>query len=155
MTDFTVHPIDTDRLAAIRAAGRDEGGNPLAGFAAAGWEPLRCCLRLASPEEQVALISYRPFVEASVWAETGPVFIHLDACGGYAGDAGLPASLRTGPRVLRPYDAAGALAYDHIELVPDGVDIEPALRKILGEPSVELVHVRAALAQCFTYAVTR
>jgi hypothetical protein len=61
-TTLTVHPIDQDRLDAIRAAGEDDGGNPLTPFAATGeGEPLRCCLRFARPRESLALISYAPF----------------------------------------------------------------------------------------------
>lgn len=155
MFDLKVHAIDPRRLATIRTRAADDSGNPLAPFDAAGWEPLRCCLRIAAAGESIALISFSPFTTTSVWSETGPVFIHAETCGGYDTNSGLPASLRTGPRVLRPYGADGAIAYDHIALVPDGEDIEPALTKILGEPDVEVVHVRAALAQCFTYAVSR
>jgi hypothetical protein len=46
MTAFTVQAIDPARLADIRASGQDEEGNSLAASSAAGWEPLRCCLRL-------------------------------------------------------------------------------------------------------------
>jgi hypothetical protein len=155
MADFTVHPIDPDRLATIWSQSCDESANPFEPFAAAGWEPLRCCLRAAAVGEPIALISFSPFVTKSVWSETGPVFVHIEPCDGYDGGAGLPDGLRTGPRVLRPYSHDGAIAYDHIALVGEDEDIEPALRKILGEPDVAVVHVRAALAQCFTYAVSR
>lgn len=155
MSDFRVHAIDPARLEAIRHAGRDEHGNPLTRHPAGGWEPLRCCLQVAAADEPIALISYSPFVELSLWRETGPVFVHADGCDGYQPDAGLPAALRSGPRVLRPYGPDGAISYDHIAVVEAGEDIEPALRKILGEPEVAVVHVRALAAQCFTYAVSR
>ena len=85
----------------MRAAGRDESGNPLVALAAEGWKPLRCCLSLASADESIALISYSPFTVRSSWAETGPVFTHSRACPGYGTPDVLPAALRTGPRVLR------------------------------------------------------
>lgn len=149
-----MHAIDPARLAAIRERGRDEHDNPFVTQAAAGWEPLRCCLRLAVVDEPIALISFSPFAGLSPWRETGPVFVHAGECSGYPVDGGLPSALRTGPRVLRPYDRSGAIAYDHIEVVDAAHDVEPALRKILGEPDVAVVHVRALVAQCFTYAVS-
>jgi Protein of unknown function (DUF1203) len=152
MSDYRVHPIDPTRIAAMRSAGCDEHGNPFTAFAAAGWEPLRCCLRLAERDEQIALISYAPFQHRSPWTEVGPVYVHADACGGYAGD-GLPTQLRTGPRILRTYRGDGTLDYAHVTLVPEGEDLEPALHKVLAEPEVATVHVRALLTQCFTYAV--
>jgi hypothetical protein len=155
MSEFMIHAISPVRLAAIRTLSHDESGNALAPFEAAGWEPLRCCLRAAAAGESITLISYSPFATRSVWSETGPVFIHAETCDGYDEAAGLPAQLRTGPRVLRPYRHDGAIAYDHIAMVGEGEDIESPLRKILGAPDVAVVHVRAALAQCYTYAVSR
>jgi hypothetical protein len=154
MSEFLVHAIDPLRLDAIRAADCDEQGNSFTPIVAAGWEPLRCCLRLATAGESVALISYTPLAKRSPWQETGPVFVHAAACRGYAADEGLPSALRTGPRVLRPYFHDGAMAYEHIAQVGDGEDIEPYLAKILDQPDVAVVHVRAAAAQCFTYAVS-
>jgi hypothetical protein len=114
---------------------------------------LRCCLRLPAPGEQISLISYAAFTEPGPWREVGPVFIHAEECTGYPASDQLPPALRTGPRVLRPYDQSGAMAYDHIAMVDEGADVEPYLRKILAQPEVAVVHVRAAAAQCFTYAV--
>jgi len=154
MTNFRPTPIEPARLAAMRTAGRDEHGNPVTAFPAAGWEPLRCCLRLAGADESIALISYAPFTHVSPWTEVGPVYVHAAACDGFAGDD-LPEQLRTGPRILRTYRADGSLQYEHVTPVPEGEDLEPALRKLFAEPEVETVHVRALLTQCFTYAVER
>ena len=154
MTTFRATPIDPARLAAMRAAGRDEHGNPFTAYPAVGWEPLRCCLRLADEDEPIALISYAPFTSRSPWAEVGPVYVHAEACAGFAGDE-LPAQLRTGPRILRTYRADETLDYEHVTEVPAGEDLEPALRKLFAEPEVAIVHVRALLPQCFTYAVQR
>ncbi len=152
MSDLHIIPIDPSRLEAIRHAGKDEHGNPFAAYLAAGWEPLRCCLRIAREGERIALISYSPFTQLSPWAEVGPVYVHADACEGYVGDE-LPPELRTGPRILRSYHADGSLDYDDIEYVPKGEDLEPALRDLLARPTVAAVHVRASATQCFTYEV--
>jgi hypothetical protein len=101
------------------------------------------------------LIAYRPLPGSSPWAETGPVFVHAAECEGYPSDGGLPTALRTGPRVLRGYHPDGSLDYDHIAFVATGDDVEPAIDELLGQPDVDVIHVRAHLAQCFTYAVRR
>jgi hypothetical protein len=153
-TNFRATPIDPNRLAAMRSAGRDEHGNRFTAYPAIGWEPLRCCLRLADEDESIALISYAPFTATSPWAEVGPIYVHAAACEGFDADE-LPEQLRTGPRILRTYHADATLDYEHVTHVPEGEDVEPALRKLFAEPEVATVHVRALLTQCFTYSVER
>jgi hypothetical protein len=149
----TIHAIDPSRLDAIREAGADGHGNPFIPYAASGGgEPLRCCLRHAQAGEQIALISWAPFQQPSLWREVGPVYVHAERCEGYAGD-GLPAELRSGPRVLRTYRPDGSMNYDHNTLVGDE-DLQPHLEKLLALPDVSTVHVRTVLPQCFLYAVT-
>jgi hypothetical protein len=153
MTGLRILAIDPDRLDAMRVAGNDGHGNPLVAYPALGWEPMRCCLHVADVGESIVLISYAPFADPSPWAEVGPVFIHAEACGGYEPASGLPAELRTGPRVLRTYRPDRTLNYEDIAFVERDIDIEPALRDVLSRPDVDEVHVRASLSQCFTYAV--
>src|SRR5581483_1246012 len=68
---FQILAIPPAELDGIRAAGRDVAGN---GYRPtvdrAGGSPLRCCLRLTRPGEQVALIAYRPAGTAGAYAET-------------------------------------------------------------------------------------
>jgi hypothetical protein len=154
MTTLNVSAIDPVRLDAIRDAGEDEAGNGLTPAPAAGWEPLRCCLALATVGEPILLISYSPFTARSPWAEAGPVFVHARRCAGYPTPRSLPDAFRTGPRVLRTYHADGSLDYADITVVDEGDDIERPLLDLLGRPGVDTVHVRALSAQCFTYAVT-
>jgi hypothetical protein len=149
---FTVHAIPSDELAQVRRTGRDVAGNVPTPFAAVG-APLRCCLRLATPDDDVVLISHAPLREQSAWREVGPVFVHAGPCSGYDELAGLPSEVRTGPRVLRGYHADGSLDYDAIRTVPDGADIGPALDELLAVPGLREVHVRSAVEQCFTYLV--
>jgi hypothetical protein len=150
----TVHAIDPARLDDVRRTGQDTSGNPFTAFPATGdGEPLRCCLRFARAGEQIALISYAPFVEQSVWREVGPVYVHAESCAGHRPDH-LPDELRQGPALLRTYLADGSMDYEHNTLVGDE-DLEPVLDRLLDEPDVATVHVRTVLPQCFLYAVTR
>ncbi|MGI5131187.1 DUF1203 domain-containing protein [Pseudonocardia sp. CA-107938] len=149
---YTVHAIPSDELAQLRRTGRDVAGNAPQPFAATG-SPLRCCLRPATPDDDVVLISHAPLREQSPWREVGPVFVHAGPCPGYDEGSGLPSELRTGPRVLRGYHSDGSLDYDAIRTVGEGEDIAPALDELLAVPGLREVHVRSATAQCFTYLV--
>ena len=81
---LTYEAIPAEELDAIRAAGRDEAGNPLeVRVHEEGGAPLRCCLREARPGERLLLIAYMPPGTAGAYAERGPVFIHADRCEGY------------------------------------------------------------------------
>jgi Protein of unknown function (DUF1203) len=153
MTTLQVLPIGPARLAAMVRSGHDDLGNPITRRPVEGWEPLRCCLRLAGVGDDIALVAYRPFEQRSVWSEVGPVFVHLSGCPGYADGGRLPEQLRTGPRVLRTYHPDGSMDYDDIAVVPHGEDVEEVLLDLLSRPAVGLVHVRSAEAQCFTYEV--
>lgn len=153
MSRLHVVPVHPDRLAAMVSGRRDHLGNPVTPWPVEGWEPLRCCLRIAEVGEEVALVAYRPFAEPSPWSEVGPVFVHLAGCSGYADRSRLPDALRTGPRILRTYRADGSMDYADVTHVPAGQDIEPALHDLLGRPEVTLVHVRSDTAQRFTYEV--
>ncbi len=155
MSELHVNAIDPGRLETIRNAGKDEHGNDFVAFPAEGWEPTRCCLRVATGGESIALIAYSPFTVQSPWAESGPVYVHAEACAGYEVHGELPAELRAGPRILRTYYADESLDYDDITLVPEGQDLEPALRDLLTRPKVAAVHVRAWMSQCFAYEVRR
>ena len=151
---LTVHAIDPARLDEVRRSGKDTSGNALTVTEATGQgEPLRCCLRFARADERIALISFAPFVQPSVWREVGPVYVHAEPCAGPS-DPGVPAALSRGPLLLRTYRADGSMNYDHNTLV-GAEDVEPMLEDLLSKAEVATVHVRTVLPQCFLYAVTR
>ena len=144
--------IDPDRLRRMRDRGWDEAGNPWTRRSAGGGEPLRCCLTRAAAGESIVLITYSPWTAPSPWAESGPVFVHHGGCAGWAG-SGWPEDFRDSHSALQPFDIDGARIYDRITFVRPGDDTEAAVRDLLTVDGVELVHVRSATAQCFTFAV--
>ncbi len=111
MTAFHIAAIPPTELDGIRATGRDVAGNEFRPFAdGTGSSPLRCCLRLSRKGERVALIAYAPPGTAGAYAETGPVFVHAEACEGYPAGGGWPPEFRDRQQVLRAYDARGRMA---------------------------------------------
>jgi uncharacterized protein DUF1203 len=150
-SDLEYLAVPSSDLNRIRCNGHDDYDNPLVAQTAGAGAPLRCCLRLSTDGEQIALISYQPSALGGPYAEIGPVFIHLANCPGPDGD-GFPADFLDRRAVLRPYDAAG--------LMLDGVLAEPGtsegeLKRLFDDPAVSLVHVRNLIAGCWNFSVRR
>jgi hypothetical protein len=155
MENVTYLALDPRRLDAMRQRGADEFGHPWAPRTAQGWEPLRCCLRKAVAGEDIALISYSPWPLpwSSPWSEAGPVFVCFHDCPGYPDTDHYPPALLRQHALLNPFDPQGARAYRHIRFVEPDQDHESAVRTVLGQPDVAFLHVRSAVAQCFTFEV--
>ncbi|MET0235595.1 MAG: DUF1203 domain-containing protein [Kibdelosporangium sp.] len=147
--------IPAGRLDAMRAAGADEFQNKWQLRVAEGWEPLRCCLRQAEVDENIALICYSPWESPSPWMEAGPVFVHHDGCAGYAGTSAYPETLLHNKAILNPFDHTGARFYEHITFLDPDDDHEKALREVLEQPGVAFVHVRSGTAGCFHFLASK
>ena len=155
-TAFRVTPIPAEVLERIRAAGHDDFGNPLEPVTSEeGGEPMRCCLRRAAPGDRMGLIAYRPFARPGPYAESGPVFIHAEACEGYAGIGSYPPGYRDWPTmVFRPYHYDGSIAYDAIAL-GDGPGAETLIAGLLADPAIEFIHARNVYAGCYMFRIGR
>lgn len=125
-----------------------------------GGTPLRCCLRLSRPGEELALLSYAPLrrwaaargTDPGAYDETGPVFVHPTRCPGYDGE-GWPPDLRGSARVLRGYSATGRIA--RAVRVPARGRFDDVAAELLADPGVAVVHVRAVEHGCFTFSLER
>jgi Protein of unknown function (DUF1203) len=149
---LTYQAILAQQLDAIRAAGRDEAGNPLeVRVLEDGGAPLRCCLREARAGERVLLIAYTPPGTAGAYAERGPVFIHAERCEGYPTPGRYPPGLAHRQQVVRAYDRQGRIA-DGV-LVADGRRAQAVIAELLARPEVELVHLRNVGYGCYNFAV--
>jgi Protein of unknown function (DUF1203) len=151
-TTLTYLPMPSEQLRRVRAAGRDDFGNVVVASPAEAGSPLRCCLRLSGSGERVALIAHRPSDLGGPYAEVGPVYVHVDDCGGVPDDGVFPADFRDRLAVLRPYDAAGDML--------DGVLAGPGqserlLAVLFADLGVETVQVRNVCAGCWNFTVRR
>jgi Protein of unknown function (DUF1203) len=156
---FTVRPIDrdvVDRLRRIDDAGRE----PRDLVAADGGSPLRCCLHLSRPGERLLLAAYAPLrrwaaatgAAPGAYDEIGPVFLHAEPCDDPTSE-GWPPELRDAPRVLRGYGADGRIVDGRV--VGEGEAPEPAIDELLADERVAVVHARALVFGCFTFAIDR
>ncbi|MFI6477489.1 DUF1203 domain-containing protein [Nonomuraea sp. NPDC050663] len=137
----------------------DAGRRPVLKVDDEGGSPLRCCLTKARPGERIALLSYAPLrrwaaetgVDPGAYDEVGPVFVHAEPCEGVR-EAGWPEA-HTAHRMLRAYTAQGTIAGG--EYLAKGEDPEVALKELLEDPGVAVVHVRAVEFGCFQFEVRR
>jgi hypothetical protein len=156
---FVVHPIHPDVVADLRRCD-DAGRAPLLVVDADGGSPVRCCLRVSRPGEELLLASYAPLrrwatergVDPAAYDEVGPVFVHPEPCDGPTA-TGYPGELRGSPRVMRAYDGNGRIIDGR--LVQPDEDPERALAELLEDERVAVVHARALGFGCFTFAVNR
>lgn len=147
-------PLAQDFLDRVRG-GLDDQGQPVERHVARGGEPLRDCLRRASPGEAILLASYCPFTVAGPYREYGPVFV---ASGPQAapplGDLPLGGS--------RPYlsDSFVLRAYSRDERIVDARLSGPAsagadLSAFFARPDVAFVLARFPTYGCYALRLER
>ncbi|AXK34229.1 DUF1203 domain-containing protein [Streptomyces armeniacus] len=172
MTTYRARPIDPAALKELRDT--DDAGRPLRPYASgADGEVLRCCLRLSTQGERIALVSYAPLrrwaartgADPGAYDEQGPVFIHADECAGPdgagpdgAGTATVYPFARPGAlRAFRRYDARGRIAGGRMAELPFDTcaAYDAALDEAFADPEVALVHVRAVEYGCLHFEVRR
>ena len=152
MTTFAYLPVPATDLERIRRNGHDDQGNTLVPRDASAGLPLRCCLTLSRAGERVAPIAYRPSALGGPYAETGPVFVHAEDCGGPASTSSYPAEFVNRRAVLRPYDAQGLMLDGFVSEPGEG---ETGLKQLFDDPRVALVHHRNLVAGCWNFSVCR
>jgi hypothetical protein len=149
---YRVHALPNDVLHEIRASGHDVSGTPVERVVATGGEPLRCCLRDATPAEHLILFGYEPSLPASPYREIGAVFAHATPCG--ANPAGsYPHGWYGRAQVLRAYDRRGWI--HSATRVHDGTDPEAVIEAILADPDVDRIHSRNVAYGCYMFTITR
>jgi Protein of unknown function (DUF1203) len=148
---YAIRALPAEVVDAVRSTRLDASGSPAEHLEAGGGEPLRCCLRDATPGEPLLLFGYRPPTGDGPYREVGPVFAHAEPCAGYDGH-GYPGDWLRRPQVLRAYDIRGWI--HPATRVHDGSDPEAAIAAVLDEPGVVEVHSRNIAYGCFMFAVT-
>ena len=165
MTTYHVQAIAPATLDSLRDL--DDAGNPPRVVVdEGGGSPMRCCLGRAKPGETIALVSYAPLrrwaqqtgATPGPYSEVGPVFIHVDDCGGVAPEVArgvIPEGVRGANRVLRAYSKAGSIIGGRLVQAGQGPQIEDALAEVYTDPEVAAVHVRAVEYGCFLMETRR
>lgn len=99
------------------------------------------------------LFAYRPFPQDfGPYAETGPIFIHADACEQYRDVTALPPGYRPRELVVRAYDAAGEIADSVIVRATDALRQAAAF---YAQADIAFVHARHPAYGCFAFEIER
>jgi hypothetical protein len=113
--------------------------------------PCRHCLRWAQPDERVILFPYPAIPHGHPYSETGPIFVHVEACERYNATDEFPADFRSG-RVFRAYSSS----YNMIDAeVVNGTEPEAVIEKLLENPETAFVHARSVTRGCYTFGIER
>src|SRR6266404_2432180 len=149
---FRVVPLQTKIAEAARATA--EAGAPDHAVVTAdsprGY-PCRHCFRWAQPGERMILFPFAAIPPGRPYSESGPIFVHAEACERYRATEEFPAAFREG-RVLRAYNSQ----HDMIAAeVANGVGPEALIERFLQMPETAFIHVRSASCGCYTMEVER
>jgi hypothetical protein len=111
--------------------------------------PCRHCLHWAKPGERVIVFSYAAIPPGRPYSESGPIFVHAEACERYRATDEYPADFRKG-RVFRAYNTN----HDMIDAeVANGSEPEAVVEKLLENPETAFVDARSVSRGCFTFRI--
>jgi hypothetical protein len=151
-SNFRIVPLPTAVAEAARAHVREGASDHVCvAVDASASYPCRHCLRWAQLGEQVVLFPYASIPAGRPYAESGPIFVHVEPCPRYAATDKYPGDFRNG-RVIRAYNsqqhmiAAEAASNGHPETV---------IAKLLANPETEFLQARSADRGCYTFAIQR
>jgi hypothetical protein len=149
---FRIVPLRTE--VAERARRAAEAGAPdhavVIADSSSGY-PCRHCLGFAKAGERVILFPYAAIPAGRHYSESGPIFVHADACKRYNATREYPHELRSG-RVFRAYNAT----YDMIDAeVANGSEPEAIVEKLLQNPETAFVDARSVTRGCYTFRIER
>ncbi|MGE3346529.1 MAG: DUF1203 domain-containing protein [Ramlibacter sp.] len=151
---LAVQGIPSEAARQLQAGGIDANGQPPLRRTAEGLaNPCRHCLQLIAQGDEKLVLSYRPFVAAQPYAETGPVFLHTHSCERYVSDQLPDWFAYLEPAIIRGYGHDDWIRYETGAVVP-GKNLTAECRKILAHPEVAYVHIRSRF-NCFQCRVDR
>ena len=149
---FRIVPLSTEVAAAAQRAARNGAPDHTVVVAdSRDGYPCRHCLKFAKEGERVILFPYASIPAGHPYSETGPIFVHEEACERYPMTDQFPPDLRQG-RVIRAYNSN----YDMIDAeVVNGAEPEAVIEKLLEKPETAFVDARSVTRGCYTFRIQR
>lgn len=146
----------TEAVRAYQAGAPDSNGQvPETHVSDGDGVPCRHCQRDVAAGETYLILNHRPFPGPQPYAETGPIFLHADACPRYPAVADLPPVFATRKLFLiKGYNAADRIVYGTGQLVPPA-DLVAAAAAIFARDDVAYIHARSAYNNCFQCRIER
>lgn len=156
MTDILFHAMPTKDAAALWAGGVDAYGfRPEIMLSDGPGHPCRHCLDNIDEGETLFVLAYRPFPQLQPYAETGPVFLHANACNRYRAEQVRPPILETSKDyILCGYGDDDRIVYGTGKVTLKE-DIGDYAAKLFERDDVAYVHVRSARNNCYQCRIDR
>ncbi len=150
MTELRFIALDTETVRALQAGNPDANGRvPERQVSDGSGVPCRHCLNDVAAGAPFLVLAHRPFPEAQPYAETGPIFIHAEACDRHAEGHDVPALFLSRERLLiRGYGGEDRIVYGTGQVVPSA-EIGAVARSLLAAPEVAYLHLRSASNNCY------
>ncbi|HEV7305133.1 DUF1203 domain-containing protein [Ensifer sp.] len=142
-------PMSDEDARRMRDGGPDAYGNgPERQISDGAGVPCRHCLDYVEAGAPYLIFAFRPFSTVQPYAETGPVFMHADACPKHDGES-LPPILGSRENyLLRGYGKDERIVYGTGDVVARE-ELEIRARELLARPDVAAVHVRSTRYNCY------
>jgi hypothetical protein len=145
----TFEALPTEAVRALQNDGVDAyGRRPERKISDGGGVPCRHCMKNVAAGEPYLVLAYRPFPELQPYAETGPIFLHADACERAAASEELPEMLASPDYIVRGYGEDDRIVYGTGAVVATGAIADRA-EALLAREDVAYVHVRSARNNCY------
>ncbi len=151
-SNFRIVPLHTEIAEAARAAAEAGAADHrvVTADSPRGY-PCRHCLQWAQPGERMILFPFDAIPPGRPYSESGPIFVHAEACERYCATEEFPAAFREG-RVLRAYNSQPDIIAAE---VANGAGPEAVIERFLQKPETAFVHVRSASHGCYTMEIER
>ncbi|MCZ4282855.1 DUF1203 domain-containing protein [Kiloniella laminariae] len=148
--------MPSDKARAYQSGTADENGQePEVHISDGEGNPCRHCLKYVAKDEQVLLLSYRPFHRKRPFAETGPIFLHANSCERAIESDVVPEVLEGRDSILiRGYDVDERIIYGTGEIVSSQA-LKAQCLKLFEQPDVAYIHVRSATNNCYSCRIER
>lgn len=139
----------------LRNGAPDANGQPAEHSISDGnGNPCRHCLQQIPSGADMLICAYRPFDEVHPYAETGPIFLCMDACTRGGGNE-IPEILTTSPDYLiKGYGRDNRIVYGTGAVVPSS-DMADRVKAIFTNADVAYIHARSARNNCYQLRIDR
>ncbi len=156
MPQISYQAIPTKDAEYYRSGGLDANGQPPEHHISDGAGlPCRHCLNFIVAGDPYLILAYRPFPALQPYAETGPIFIHAEACERYENEAEIPPALKSSPNyILRGYGKDDRIVYGTGAVTPIDA-MQTRAEELLKRKDISYVHVRSAQNNCYQARITK
>jgi hypothetical protein len=148
--------LPTEAVRALQAGAPDAYGlKPERKFSDGDGVPCRHCLKNVAAGEPYLVLAYRPFPALQPYAETGPIFLHAEACERAPESEVLPELFaKTAAYIVRGYSADDRIVYGTGAMVPR-TEISTRAGELLGRGDIAYLHMRSAKNNCYQCRIER